>query len=123
MKTTFPDDSSLIQPLGKHGRKEIMIPTKHNPCHIVIIRNLRPGGKGLPREESGFGSCKGVPQTSGSSIITNIWKMAQHRANGEQCYPSWSLDTYPSPTVGQRCQNIRPVSQERTNDFSLQLTE
>lgn len=100
MKTTFPDDFSLIQQFGKYGRKEFMIPTRDNPCHIVIIRNLRPGGKGLPREESGFGSCKGAPQTSGSSIITNIWKISQHTANGEQCYPSWSIEmkTYPSPS-------------------------
>lgn len=97
MKTTFPDDSSLIQPFGKYGGKELMIPTRDNPCHI--IRNLRPGGKGLPREESGFGSRKGAPQTSGSSIITNMWKMAQHTASGKQCYPSWSLEkkAYSSP--------------------------
>lgn len=56
--------------------------TRDNPCHT--IRNLRPEVKGLPREESGSGTCKGTPQTSGSSIITNIWKMAQHRASGKQ---------------------------------------
>lgn len=102
MKTTFPDDSSLIRPFGKYGGKERMIPTG-NPCHI--IRNLRPGGKGLPREESGFGSCKGAPQISGSSIITNIWKTAQHTASGEQCYLSWCLDinVFRHESIDQRC--------------------
>lgn len=99
MKTTFPDDSLLIQPFGKYGGKEFMIPTRDNSCHIT--RNLRPGGKGLPREESGFGSCKGAPQTSGSSIITNIWKMAQH-SQWRAMLPIMELR--PKLVLDQRCQ-------------------
>jgi len=75
-------DFSIQSTVHQFRTYGFMIPGWWQSCHTSI--DLLPVEKGVASEDSRCCSGRGAPQTSGSSITTNLWKRTWYTIDGEQ---------------------------------------